>query len=121
MKKNTAKNIVEYVENSPPFDWGDDLEECLDFVKPSVKVGDCVYIIHDGFDIVPAIVREILDDGKIACTHQGNGTSSRDPWQVNIRHYKPDEYCLKLDEAKVKVLQNIDNFISKKIRNYQGD
>lgn len=87
MKKDTVKNIVEYVENSPPFDWGDDLEECLESVKPSLQVGDRVYIIHDSFDIVPAIVREILDDGKIACTHQGNGTSSRDPWQVNIRHY----------------------------------
>ncbi len=86
-----------------------------------VNVGDRVYIIHESFDIVPAIVRGILDDGRINCTYQSFGTVSRDPWAVNIRLYQEDEYCLSLDQAKVKVLQNIDEYMSKKIRNYQGD
>lgn len=86
-----------------------------------INVGDRVYIIHDNFDIVPAIVRKVTKDGRMEVDYQSNGTCDQDPWQVSVRHYQEGEYFTSLDQAKVKALQNIDELLSKKIRNYQGD
>lgn len=87
-----------------------------------VNVGDRVYIIHDNFDIVPAIVQKINKDGRMEVNHQSNGTCDQNPWQISVlRYYHEGDYFTSLDQAKVKVLQNIDEFLSKKIRNYQGD